>query len=371
MSDGWRIDLRTYRRVVVVALFLLCAIVVTGAAVRLTGSGLGCSRWPNCEPGEFIEIGDPNQAIEQLNRMFTGAVSIGVAAAVLGATRLRRRRRDLVWLSWGLVAGVVGQIVLGGITVLVDLHPVAVAGHFLLSMILVSTGTVLLWRSGIEDPPAGRVGERSGEGLVLPNPLPTLSWLMVATATSVLAVTGPLVTGSGPHAGDLDAPRFGLAISDAARIHSFSAWLFCAMVIAVGVTIARNTASAAPGGHRTATGRRTAASRQMRAVTVLLVVVIAQGAIGYLQYARGIPAGLVLGHIVGATCIAIATTWLQCEILWGHLRVGRGSAGDSGNDPHGGSRTATSREGASPHGVSSEGAARPAAAPPDPDRVAS
>ena len=308
--DGLRISLRTYRRVVFVALLLLCAIVVTGAAVRLTGSGLGCSSWPNCEPGEFIEIGSPNQAIEQINRLFTGAVSLGVAAAVLGATRLHRRRRDLLWLSLGLVAGVIGQIVLGGITVLVDLHPVAVAGHFLLSMILVSTATVLLWRSGIDpdteappEPPA----RADPQALARPyseSRIRALSWAVEASCAAVLAVTGPLVTGSGPHAGDLDAPRFDVAITDAARIHSISAWVFCALVVGLLILLAR-----------TGTDRLTTT-----AGTILLAVIVAQGGIGYLQYERGIPAGLVLAHILGATCIAVAATWFQCELVGGHLR---------------------------------------------------
>lgn len=306
VGGRFRVELRTYRRIALAALLLLCAIVVTGAAVRLTGSGLGCSSWPNCEPGEFIEIGDPNQAIEQVNRLFTGAVSVGVAAAVLGATRLRRRRRDLLWLSLGLVGGVIGQIVLGGITVLVDLHPAAVAGHFFLSMILVSTATVLLWRSGIDDP---SVAPRPGSALGTSTATRVLSWCMVGAGTAVLAVTGPLVTGSGPHAGDLESPRFGVAIADAARIHSLSAWAFCALVVALAVTVARG---------RVQDDRR---ARLMKSLTVLLAVIVAQGAIGYLQYDRGIPAGLVMAHIVGATAIAVAGTWVQCEVAWGQLRA--------------------------------------------------
>lgn len=283
-------DLGSYRRIVVVALFLLCAIVVTGAAVRLTGSGLGCSRWPNCEPGEFIEIGDPNQAIEQLNRLFTGAVSVGVIAAVLGALRLRKPRRDLVWLSAGLVAGVIAQIVLGGITVLVDLHPVAVAGHFLLSMILVSNATVLLWRSRMDDVAVAPVlGPAST----------TLSWITMATGSVVLAVTGPLTTGSGPHAGDLASPRFPVAIPDAARIHSLSAWIFCALAV---ILVLRLRTEGAP-------------PAVQRRGTALLVVIVAQGAIGYLQYDRGIPADLVIGHIVGATALAITATWFHCGLF--------------------------------------------------------
>lgn len=286
LPGRWTLSPGTYSRVVLVALVLLCVIVVTGAAVRLTGSGLGCSGWPNCEPGQFIEMGNPNQAIEQVNRLFTGLVSFGVAAAVLGAMRRRPRRQDLVVLSLGLVAGVIGQIVLGGITVLVDLHPVAVAGHFFLSMVLVVNATVLLWRAGH---PAGSV-----RPLVTPPHL-ALSRVALAVGAVLLAVTGPLVTGSGPHAGDVEAPRFDVTIPDAARIHSLSAWTFCAIVVALLVQLHRSGAPAAV----------------LQRGRVLLAVIVAQGAVGYLQYDRGIPAGLVLLHIAGATSIAIAATWFH------------------------------------------------------------
>ena len=282
--------LTTYRRVAVIALLLLSAIVVTGAAVRLTGSGLGCSDWPNCEPGQFIEIGNTNQAIEQLNRLFTGLVSLSVAAAVLGAIRLRPRRPDLVKLSLGLVAGVLAQIVLGGITVLVDLHPVAVGGHFLLSMILVVNATVLVWRAG---GPAGHAWAIVGATDV------RLSSLAMLGGAIVLAITGPLLTGAGPHAGDSAAPRFGVAIPDAARTHSLSAWVFCALVVVVLVRL-RMAGAPAPVHTRG---------------LVLLAVIVAQGAIGYTQYHLGIPAWLVLAHIVGATSIAIAATWFHLGLF--------------------------------------------------------
>ena len=282
--------LRTYRRVAVVALMLLCIIVVTGASVRLSGSGLGCSDWPNCESGDFISVSDPNQAIEQLNRLFTGFVSLGVAAAVLGALRLETRRRDLVWLSVGLVAGVIGQIVLGGITVLTHLHPVSVAGHFLLSMVLVVDATMLVWRSG---QPPGPVAAAVGRTQVRAN------WLAMAAGTAVLSVTGPLVTGSGPHAGDGSARRFSFAIPDVVRVHSLSAWLFCALVVAVVVMLHRAGAT----------------SNVLRRGQLLLAVIVAQGGIGYLQYELGIPAWLVLFHVMGATSIAIAATWFTAGLF--------------------------------------------------------
>ena len=107
------------------ALAAICAIIVTGAAVRLTGSGLGCADWPACSSSKFIDVSSRHAAIEQINRLFTGLVSLAVIAAVLGSFRRVPRRRDLTWLSLGLVAGVIAQIGLGGVTVLVDLHPAA------------------------------------------------------------------------------------------------------------------------------------------------------------------------------------------------------------------------------------------------------
>lgn len=129
------------------ALILLCVIVVSGAAVRLTGSGLGCSDWPRCNSEKFIDVSTTHGAIEQINRLFTGLVTAIVIAAVLAARFRVPYRKDLVMLSWGLVAGVIGQIVLGGIVVLTDLHPLANQGHFVLSMILVANALILHQRA--------------------------------------------------------------------------------------------------------------------------------------------------------------------------------------------------------------------------------
>ena len=146
-----RISPERYRLITVIALGLLIAIVITGAAVRLTGSGLGCEDWPNCSDERLIDVSSANAAIEQINRLFTGLVAVAVIAAVLGSLWRTPRRRDLTLLSLGLVAGVLGQIVLGGITVLVDLHPVAVQSHLLLSMVLVATAVTLVRRAGEPD----------------------------------------------------------------------------------------------------------------------------------------------------------------------------------------------------------------------------
>ena len=205
-----------YRRITVVALGLLCIIVVSGAAVRLTGSGLGCTDWPRCNDSELVDVGTKHAAIEQVNRLFTGLVAVAVIVAVLGALIRNPRRRDLTWLSVGLVAGVIGQIVLGGITVLVDLHPVAVQSHFLLSMILVANAVVLLIRAG--QPDAGR-----RVASVVPRTRRAVRWVVIWTGLALVA--GTVVTGTGPHAGDEEARRFDLAITTVTRVHSIVAWL--------------------------------------------------------------------------------------------------------------------------------------------------
>lgn len=288
-DERFTLSATAYRRVVVAALALLVTIVVTGAAVRLTGSGLGCEDWPNCSAERFIAVSDGHQAIEQLNRLFTGLVSLSVAAAVLGSLRRRPYRRDLVWLSLGLVAGVVGQIVLGGITVLVDLHPAAVAGHFVLSMLLVVDAVVLLWRAG--HPQGARRPLVGGTEMAASR--------LALCGAALLMVTGPMVTGAGPHAGDEAAPRFGWPITDAVRLHAVNMWLFLGVVVVLAVQLHRHRAPAAV----------------VRRATTLLAVIVAQGAIGYTQYAFGIPAWLVLAHILGATAVLGLTVWFHLG-LW-------------------------------------------------------
>ena len=297
-SSGERFTLsaQAYRKVAVVALALIGIIVVTGAAVRLTGSGLGCEDWPNCSSGELVKFGNPNQTIEQVNRLFTGLVSAAVIAAVLGSLRRRPYRRDLVWWSAGLVAGVLGQIVLGGITVLVDLHPAAVGAHFVLSMLLVSDATILLWKASHEPGPT--------RPRVSPANL-NLSRVAVATA-SLLMVTGPLVTGSGPHAGDARSPRFDLLIPDVVRVHSINMWVFLIITVVLLLRLAK---------------AKTPSDILRRGYYLLLVIVI-QGGIGYTQYELGIPAWLVLAHIAGATL-------LVGTVLWFHLGLSSVMATDS------------------------------------------
>lgn len=271
-----------YTRIAILALVLLCIIVVTGAAVRLTGSGLGCEDWPRCNEERFIDVSTSHGAIEQVNRLFTGLVAAGVILAVLAAHRRRPRRPDLIRLAWGLVAGVIGQIVLGGVVVLTDLHPLANQGHFLLSMILVTNATVLVLRSRDLD------RDHSDD-------TQSIRWLARATvAFGVIAiVTGTVVTGSGPHAGDEEARRFDLDISAIARVHG----------IAVIITLLALLATI-----RATRRHRGSWERGAGALETTMSIGVVQGVVGYVQYFNGIPAALVAVHILGATVFMITLT---------------------------------------------------------------
>jgi cytochrome c oxidase assembly protein subunit 15 len=283
--ERFTISAERYRLVTIFALAMLSMIIVTGAGVRLTESGLGCEDWPNCSEGELIQFGSPNQSIEQINRLITGLVSVSVIAAVLGSLRRRPYRRDLVWWSASLVAGVIAQIVLGGITVLVDLHPAAVAAHFVLSQVLVACSVTLLWRAGQEEGPRRVRVDRTD--------LTLSRWAMAGV--TVLMFTGPVVTGSGPHAGDARAERFGFFIPDVVRVHSINMWIFLAVVVALLFRLARGGAPA----DIQRRGRR------------LLAMIVVQGAIGYTQYELGIPEWLVALHIAGATAIVGLMIWFH------------------------------------------------------------
>ena len=284
LTSIWRrpITPETYRLVTAVALVALGAIVVSGAAVRLTGSGMGCPTWPTCEDGSLVPRGATGGHgwVEFLNRTFTGAVSVAVGLAVLGSRRLRTPRPDLTALSWGLVAGVFAQALLGGLVVWLHVTPVAVAGHYLLSAVLVATAVVLHHRAGL--PPGRR------------RPAATPSLLRWTQALLVLAglvlVTGTLVTGSGPHGGDEAADRLPFAVSSVVPLHSAAVWAF---LFATIVTLARaERGDVAPG----ALGRGRA----------LVGAIAVQGGIGYLQYFTDVPEGLVGLHVLGSVVVWVA-----------------------------------------------------------------
>lgn len=276
-----------YRRITAVALALLILIVVTGAAVRLTGSGLGCSDWPNCTEEQFVAPMELHPMVEFVNRLITGLVSAAVALAVLGSYRRTQRRRDLTWLSVGLVAGVIAQILVGRIVVISHLNPWWVQGHMVVSILLVLDAAVLTHRAGLPD-----------DAVVRPTVTPALlrwGWALTAMATVVL-LTGTLVTGSGPHSGHneedvTEIRRLPIAVHDAARIHGVTVMVFLAITVWVLVQIRRHRAP-----HSLVT-----------AGTGLLTVLVLQGALGYTQYFAGVPPLLVGLHVFGSMLVWVAS----------------------------------------------------------------
>jgi heme a synthase len=277
-----RLSPRAYRRITLFAALMLAVIIVTGGAVRLTDSGLGCPDWPNCSPGRIAprEASDANAMIEFLNRTFTALVSVAVVLAVLGSLLRVPRRRDLVWLSLGLVAGVVAQAVLGGLTVLFHLEPPFVMAHFLLSLVLLTNALVLHRRAGQPD---------TAPGPAVPPVVTRLSRVLL-TAAAVVVVSGTVVTGAGPHSGggpEDEVERLDLYIPDVARVHGTAVMVFLALVLVTLWVVRRERAPVAV---------------QQR-VGVLLAVLVAQAAVGYAQYFNDIPALLVGIHIAGATAV--------------------------------------------------------------------
>ena len=260
---------QAYRRVTLIAVLALAFIVVTGGAVRLTGSGLGCPDWPTCAEDRIVAPLEYHAMVEFVNRTVTGLVSVAVMLAVLGSLVRQPIRSDLVWLSFGLVAGVVGQIVLGGLTVLFHLWPPLVMGHFILSMILLWNAVVLHHRAGDERPVAVGRDEKTMTRLVV-------------VAAAIVVFTGTVVTATGPHGGDEEVARLPFFLPDVARIHGVSVMLLLALTV---VTILRLPGEARGAGLR------------------FLAVLLAQAAIGYVQYFTGVPVILVGFHIAGAVAV--------------------------------------------------------------------
>lgn len=269
----------------------LVIIVMTGATVRLTGSGLGCSDWPTCEDNKLVAPVEFHAQVEFLNRLFTGVVSLSVVATLIGAYRLATKRRDLVLGSWGLVLGVAANGILGGLTVLFELKPIFVIGHFLLSMLLLWNALVLFRRAG------------SVEGRRRWIPSSGLARLTTATTASaaVVMVAGTVVTGTGPNGGDEEVERLALSLREVARIHSIAAWVLIALAVAVAIR---------------AVSDPTPNPRAVAAVRRLIGLVALQGAIGYVQYFMGVPAAVVGLHVFGSVLV-----WLAAVDLWLSMRT--------------------------------------------------
>jgi cytochrome c oxidase assembly protein subunit 15 len=261
-------------------------IVLTGAAVRITGSGLGCPTWPECTYGSYVPVAGQAEGafhawIEFGNRLLTFLLLFAAVAVVIYA--IKKARRDLLWRALLQVLGIFGQGIIGGITVLTDLNPLAVASHFILSIFLIAGAVSIVAR--------GR------SPLISIRPTETkvkiLAHLQVLL-TFIVIVIGTLVTGSGPHAGDIDAPRLKL---DERAI----TWLHADAVIALfGVSLALLVLSEI-------------SPETKRRVKIFFAITLAQGLVGYAQYVLGLPELLVIVHVLGSTLVWIASwrIWLS------------------------------------------------------------
>ena len=299
------ISAATYRRITLFTLAALIFIIITGGAVRLTGSGLGCSDWPTCEDNQLVADLEYHAMVEFVNRVITGLVSAAVALAALGALLRRPRRRDLTWLALGLVGGVAGQVVLGGLVVWYHLSPWLVIAHFLLSMVLVANAVVLHHRAGwIEAPEVPDTGPVATSGAPSGGTEHLARLLVVLTVPAI--VSGTLLTGAGPHGGDADVERLQFHIPSLARLHGTAMALCAGAALVIWALSERG--SLRP--------RRRVWRRQNYAAAARLVVVVlaAQAAVGYLQYFTGVPPLLVGIHIAGAAALWTAVLRLHLAV---------------------------------------------------------
>jgi cytochrome c oxidase assembly protein subunit 15 len=275
----------TFRRLAIAAAVALAAIVVTGGAVRLTSSGLGCPDWPRCTDTSIVAPASYHALVEFVNRVISGAVGVGVALVAIASYLRSPRRRDLVWLSLSLVLGVAAQAVVGGLSVIYHLSPPWVMAHFLISMVILYAALQLVHRADPAWEPTEPVARRE---------LVMLVRVLVGVATAVL-VLGTVTTGTGPHAGSGEhIKRLDLPLERVTQLHADSALLLTGLVIATLFAV-RLTPT-------TALVRRRA--------TILAGTIVLQVAIGYTQYFLNLPPGVVELHIAGATALWCAAVWL-------------------------------------------------------------
>lgn len=266
------------------ALGFLCVIVVSGALVRLTGSGLGCIDWPGCSQTKFVDISTGHSAIEQINRLFTGVVSAAVAASALGSFFVSPRHRKTIWLAIGLVIGVLVQVLLGALVVITGLNPWSNMAHFLVSMALITTAVLLV------DQAKPQLQKRSDSVSCLsPVTIRTSKWIVALSGIAI--VFGTLVTGTGPHAGDERAIRLGFDLRTITRAHSMFVLLCVGLTLFLFVRIKKQTKEWEILG---------------RPLEIFLAAAVAQGALGYLQYFSGVPAQMVALHVALAIAVWIS-----------------------------------------------------------------
>ncbi|MEU1041281.1 heme A synthase [Streptomyces sp. NPDC005551] len=282
IADRWTPAPRTVRRAALAALVMAVAIVVTGGAVRLTGSGLGCPTWPKCTDDSLTTTSAMglHGVIEFGNRMLTYVLCAAVGWAIIAARSQKPWRRGLTRLGWAQFWVVMGNAILGGIVVLVGLNPYTVAAHFLLSTALIAVATVM-W-------------QRTREGDAEPRPLVgaavrQLVWFLVAASVLLIAV-GTVVTGAGPHAGDSsDVDRMPLDWETVTKLHAVLAWIVVTLTFALWFVLKAVDAPKGP----------------LDRTRDLFVILLAQGLVGYVQYFTELPEVLVGLHMFGSCLVWI------------------------------------------------------------------
>ncbi|MFE0509024.1 heme A synthase [Streptomyces sp. NPDC058964] len=282
IAERWTPAPRTVRRAALAALVMSVVIVVTGGAVRLTGSGLGCPTWPTCTDDSLTTTSamGVHGAIEFGNRMLTYVLCAAVGWAIIAARSEKPWRRSLTRLGWAQFWVVMGNAVLGGIVVLVGLNPYTVAAHFLLSSALIAVAAVMWQRT------------REGDGA--PRPLvgkavTQLVWCLVV-ASGLLVAVGTVVTGAGPHAGDSsEVDRIPIDWETVAKLHAVLAWIVVTLTFALWFVLKAVDAPKGP----------------LDRTRELFVVLLAQGVIGYVQYFTHLPEALVALHMLGSSVMWI------------------------------------------------------------------
>ncbi|MCX4453319.1 COX15/CtaA family protein [Streptomyces sp. NBC_01340] len=282
IAERWTPTSRTVRRAALAALVMSVVIVVTGGAVRLTGSGLGCPTWPKCTDDSLTTTSAMgfHGVIEFTNRMLTYVLCAAVGWAIIAARSQKPWRRDLTRLGWAQFWIVMSNAILGGIVVLVGLNPYTVAAHFLLSTALITVATVM-W-------------QRTREGSAEPRPLvgkavQQLVWCLVAASVVLIAV-GTVVTGAGPHAGDSsEVERMAVNWETVTKLHAVLAWIVVTLTFALWFVLKAVDAPKGP----------------LDRTRDLFLILLGQGVIGYVQYFTDLPEALVGLHMFGACLVWI------------------------------------------------------------------
>ena len=283
------------RRLALAGVIADTVIMSTGAAVRLSASGLGCPDWPQCSAADIVASKNAGQTllntwIEFSNRLLNFPLVIIAGLIFIAAWQYRpdgKRRRDLVWLAAAQPLGVVAQAVIGGIVVLTNLNPAAVSVHFLVSASIVAAAVALHVRC--------TELETSGtpSAAYVRRDLRLISAALVAV-TCVMLAAGTVVTGTGPLAGHADTPRYKLPLEGVTQLHADIGWLMAGL--AVALVLGLRLSGAPP--------------RAVRAGWIMLAALGSQGVIGYIQYFTHLPAGLVWVHVTGSVLVWIAVLWL-------------------------------------------------------------